>query len=181
MLWKIINRHRNQSSVFHNNQEKLTNCIFCHRAHVVCLVRGDVPELLELQWVTNSYQSTKHQYVFSLLHFVCDNFVSVKMLLCYGMHSWPPCHFPLQGARGNDGLPGPAGPPVCIIVATLHPINPTQQQSDETWTLTCWFLFCLQGPVGPAGAPGFPGSPGAKVCKDHIIINQYFSVADFIW
>lgn len=37
-------------------------------------------------------------------------------------------------------------------------------------------MFCLQGPVGPAGAPGFPGSPGAKVCTDHIIINQHFSV-----
>ncbi len=28
--------------------------------------------------------------------------------------------FPPQGARGNDGLPGPAGPPVRIIVLTLH-------------------------------------------------------------
>lgn len=32
-----------------NDHDKLTNNLFCCRAHVVCLVRGDVLELPELQ------------------------------------------------------------------------------------------------------------------------------------
>lgn len=103
------------------------DCIFCLRAHVVCLVRGDVLELLELQWVTNSHplQSTEHQYlsVSCLWQLWILNFISWSPH--HAVHSWLSCLFTLQGARGNDGLPGPAGPPVSIIVPTLNPIHPS--------------------------------------------------------
>lgn len=33
----------------YNDQEKRIKFIFCYRVHVVCLVRGDVLELLDLQ------------------------------------------------------------------------------------------------------------------------------------
>lgn len=43
------------------------------------------------------------------------------------VHKALSCLFTLQGARGNDGLPGPAGPPVRITHFThftLHLFHP---------------------------------------------------------
>lgn len=73
----------------------------------------------------------------------------------------------LQGARGNDGLPGPAGPPVSTASLTGKPLH------NLYWAISFVYShninseyfddFAIQGPVGPAGAPGFPGAPGSKV------------------
>ena len=123
---EINNTFINSSYVFYDDKVKLTKYVFCHRVHVVCQVREDVPELLDLQWVTISHlvQSTEHRYVFSLHHFVTalnhgetHHFIVFIKLYTTELS----CLFTPQGARGNDGLPGPAGPPVRIIIPTLHP------------------------------------------------------------
>lgn len=87
------------------------------------------------------------------------------------MHSSDCCCCTLQGARGNDGLPGPAGPPVSIYIFFKYFCYPgitIDKDNGEILDQILGSVFFLQGPVGPAGAPGFPGSPGAKVCTDHI-------------
>lgn len=83
-----------------------------------------------------------------------------------------------QGARGNDGATGAAGPPVSMAL-DLRPGSGEGSQcqhvprNPRTSSVTGWdlplppsfltFPFHSQGPTGPAGPPGFPGAVGAKV------------------
>lgn len=83
--------------------------------------------------------------------------------------------FVLQGARGNDGAAGAAGPPVSLLFSKKNKKNNNDLFSCSRCegvgcrkTLSLIFLFprCLpQGPTGPAGPAGFPGGPGAKVTE----------------
>lgn len=75
--------------------------------------------------------------------------------------------FDLQGARGNDGAAGAAGPPVSLSLskASVLKISALLALIQKDALCISEYLCCCssQGPTGPAGPPGFPGGPGAKV------------------
>lgn len=69
----------------------------------------------------------------------------------------------LQGARGNDGAAGAAGPPVSFQFLDPKLSYSLRRRSPLFFRLNLFFNVFFQGPTGPSGPSGFPGGPGAKV------------------